>query len=162
MPAKKPPRRSAGLLLYRRTAAGSFEVFLAHPGGPYWTSKDLGHWTIPKGEPDPDEPLLDAALREFAEETGLPAPPGPYLDLGHIVQKGGKHVHAWAAAGDADPALVRSNTCRIEWPPRSRRLIEVPEIDRCAWFDPDEARRRIKETQIPLIDRLAEALARSP
>jgi predicted NUDIX family NTP pyrophosphohydrolase len=150
------------LLVYRRGPDGTLEVFLAHPGGPFWANKDLGHWTVPKGEPDPDEPLLDAARREFTEETGLTPPPGPYLELGQIVQKGGKHVHAWAVEGDADPNRVQSSTTRIEWPPRSRRFIEIPEVDRCAWFDLAEARRRIKQTQIPLLDRLEQALGPLP
>ncbi len=134
---------------------------MAHPGGPFWMSKDHGYWTVPKGEPNVDEPLLEAARREFAEETGLPKPAGPYLDLGEIVQKGGKHVCAWACAGDADAACVRSNTITIEWPPRSRHQIEIPEVDRCEWFSLDEARRRIKEAQVPLLDRLEAALSGS-
>ena len=159
---KSGPRTSAGLLLYRKRADGLLEVFLAHPGGPYWAHKDAGHWTIPKGAPDPGEDLFDAALREYAEETGLPPPPGPFDPLGSIVQKGGKVVHAWASPGDADPAQVCSNMTTIEWPPRSGRRREVPEIDRCEWFDLAAARGRIKDTQIPLLDRLDELLARDP
>ena len=151
-------RRSAGLLLYRRSASLALEVFLAHPGGPYFAHKNEGCWTIPKGVPEPDEPLIDAAKREFAEETSLPAPDGPYLELGDIIQKGGKVVHAWACPGEADPALVRSNTCTVEWPPKSGRMLEVPEVDRCAWFDLPTARLHIKATQIPLLDRLEAAL----
>jgi predicted NUDIX family NTP pyrophosphohydrolase len=150
-------RVSAGVLLFRRGSSG-LEVLLAHPGGPYFRARDEGHWTIPKGEPDLDEPLLDAAAREFAEETGLPLPEGTRLELGSITQKGGKVVHAWAVEGDLDPAVARSNNIDLEWPPRSGRLQAFPEIDRVAWFDPTEARSRIKEAQIPLIDRLEEAL----
>ena len=155
-------RTSAGILLYRRGASGpgTLEVLLAHPGGPYFAKRDLGDWTIPKGEPDgAAEPLIDVARREFAEETG-PAvdPAAPAIELGSIVQKGGKVVHAWAVEGDLDPAGARSNTIEIEWPPRSGRRQPFPEIDRVAWFDPDEARRRVKPAQIPLIDRLVDAL----
>ena len=149
---------SGGILLYRHAAPG-LQVLLAHPGGPYFRDRDEGHWTIPKGEPDPDEPLLDAAVREFAEETGLPLPEGPRLELGSITQKGGKVVHAWAVEGDLDPSAARSNEIDIEWPPRSGRTQAFPEIDRVAWFDPGEARRRIKDAQIALIDRLEAALA---
>lgn len=150
-------RVSGGILLYRQAAAG-LEVLLAHPGGPYFRDRDEGHWTVPKGEPDPDEPLLEAAIREFAEETGLPLPDGVRLSLGSITQKGGKVVHAWAVEGDLDPAAARSNHIEIEWPPRSGRLQSFPEIDRVAWFDTADARRRVKAAQIPLIDRLEEAL----
>jgi len=154
-------RVSAGIVLYRRTAddPGRLEVLLAHPGGPYFAKRDEGAWSIPKGEPDGDEPLLEVARREFAEETGHPVPDGPVIALGSIVQKGGKVVHAWAVAGDLDPATADSNTFELEWPPRSGRRISVPEIDRVAWFDPIEARRRIKETQIPLLERLEVSLA---
>lgn len=151
-------RVSGGILLYRRTAGG-LEVLLAHPGGPYFKDRDEGHWTIPKGEPEPDEALVDAASREFEEETGLSLPVGPLIELGTIVQKGGKAVHAWAVEGDIRPELAHSNTVDLEWPPRSGRTQPFPEIDRVAWFEPAEARRRIKEAQIPLIDRLAAALA---
>jgi len=151
-------RVGAGLLLFRRSELG-LQVLLAHPGGPFFEGRDEGHWTIPKGEPDPDEPMVDAARREFTEETGLPAPDGPLIELGSIVQKGGKVVHAWAVEGDLDPSAAHSNPVEIEWPPRSGRRQSFPEIDRVAWFDPVEARRRIKEAQIPLIDRLEQALA---
>ncbi len=147
-------RLSAGILLYRRVAGG-FQVLLAHPGGPLFAKRDHGHWTIPKGEPDPDEPLLEAARREFGEETGHGLPDGSVLELGSITQKGGKVVHAWAVEGDLDPEAARSETFEMEWPPRSGRRQSFPEIDRVAWFDADEARRRIKDTQAPLIDRLA-------
>lgn len=152
-------RRSAGILLYRRHG-GRLEVLLAHPGGPLFASRDEGHWTIPKGEPDGDTDLLRVARREFAEETGHPAPDGPPIELGTIRQKGGKIVHAWALEGDLDPATAHSNTFELDWPPRSGRRITVPEIDRVAWFEPDEARRRVKSTQIPLLERLDAALDR--
>jgi predicted NUDIX family NTP pyrophosphohydrolase len=151
-------RVSGGILLYRRSDAGP-EVLLAHPGGPYFRDRDVGHWTIPKGEPDPDEALLDAAAREFGEETGLPLPDGPRLELGSITQKGGKVVHAWAVEGDLRPEMAHSNTIDIEWPPRSGQVQTFPEIDRVGWFSLDGARRRIKEAQVPLIDRLAASLA---
>jgi predicted NUDIX family NTP pyrophosphohydrolase len=150
-------RVSAGILLYRQSGDG-LQVLLAHPGGPLFARRDVGHWTIPKGEPEPDEPLLDAARREFAEETGQPVPDGSMLDLGSITQKGGKVVHAWAVEGDFDPGTAQSEAFELEWPPKSGRLQSFPEIDRVDWFPPDEARRRVKEAQIPLIDRLEGAL----
>jgi predicted NUDIX family NTP pyrophosphohydrolase len=151
-------RVSAGILLYRRPA-GLLEVLLAHPGGPFFEGRDEGAWSIPKGEPDPDEPLAEAARREFVEETGHAPGDGPWVDLGSIVQKGGKTVHAWGAEGDLEPADARSMTFELEWPPKSGRVQSFPEIDRVAWFDLVEARRRIKEAQIPLLDRLEAALA---
>jgi len=152
------PRRSAGLLLYRRTPDGDLEVLLAHPGGPIWAKRDEGAWTVPKGEFNHGEEAWDVARREFEEETGHPAPAGESIALGEIRQKGGKLVEAWAVEGDLDPATAHSNTFPFQWPPRSGRWITIPEIDRVEWFLPDEARRRIKETQIPFIDRLLEAL----
>ncbi|HYH92445.1 MAG TPA: NUDIX domain-containing protein [Candidatus Saccharimonadales bacterium] len=153
-------RRSAGLLLYRRPAAGELELLLAHPGGPFWASRDDGAWTVPKGEIDDDrETPWDVARREFEEETGHPPPGGVPLQLGEIRQKGGKVVEAWALEGDLDPADAHSNEIEIEWPPRSGRRLTIPEIDRVAWFAPDEARRRIKDTQVPFIDRLIAGLA---
>ena len=155
-----PRPTSAGILLFRRTAATRrLELLLGHPGGPYFAAKDAGHWTIPKGETDGDGDFLRVARREFEEETGHAPPVGPVVELGSIVQKGGKTVHAWAIEGDLDPAACHSNTFETEWPPRSGRRISAPEIDRVEWFDPDEARRRIKPTQIPLLDRLEAALA---
>ena len=151
-------RISAGIVLYRRIA-DDVEVLLAHPGGPLFARRDEGHWTIPKGEPDPDEALTDTARREFTEETGQDPGDGPLLALGSIVQKGGKVVHAWAMEGDLDPGSARSETFQMTWPPGSGRLQSFPEIDRVAWFDPPEARRRIKEAQVPLLDRLDAALA---
>jgi predicted NUDIX family NTP pyrophosphohydrolase len=151
-------RVSAGIVLYRRVG-DDLEVLLAHPGGPLFARRDEGHWTIPKGEPDPGEKLITAARREFAEETGHGPGDGPLIELGSIVQKGGKVVHAWAAEGELDPALARSDTFQMTWPPGSGQVQAFPEIDRVAWFDPAEARRRIKAAQIPLLDRLEEALA---
>jgi predicted NUDIX family NTP pyrophosphohydrolase len=150
-------RVSAGILLYR-LADGRLEVLLAHPGGPLFAGRDAGAWSIPKGEPDVDEPMLDVARREFAEETGHPVPDGRVLDLGTIVQKGGKVVFAWAVEGDLDPADAVSNTFDLEWPPKTGRIVAYPEIDRVAWFDGAEARVRVKETQIPLLERLEAAL----
>jgi predicted NUDIX family NTP pyrophosphohydrolase len=158
-------RRSAGIVLFRRSPAGGEpEVLLAHPGGPFFAKRDEGHWSIPKGEPDDaEEDLLKVARREFEEEVGHVAPAGladgsPPLELGTIVQKGGKVVHAWAIEGDLDPATAVSNEFEMEWPPRSRRRQVFPEIDRVDWFGPDEARRRLKPTQIPFVDRLLERL----
>ncbi len=151
-------RTSAGILLFRRSA-GRLEVLLAHPGGPFFVRKDQGHWTIPKGEVMAEEALLAVACREFEEETGHPVPAGAPLELGSIVQKGGKVVHAWAVEGDLDPAVAVSNTFEMSWPPGSGLRREFPEIDRVAWFEPEEARRRLKPTQIPLVDRLEAALA---
>jgi predicted NUDIX family NTP pyrophosphohydrolase len=153
----KPASVSAGLLLYRR-AGGRLEVFLAHPGGPFWQRKDTGAWTIPKGAIEPGESPLAAACREFQEETGL-APQGPFLELGSIRQKAGKVIHAWAWEGDADPAAIRSNSMETEWPRGSGRMISFPEVDRCAWFEPAAARIRINPAQAELIDRLESALA---
>jgi len=148
---------SAGILLYRRSGGG-LEVLLAHPGGPYFAGRDEDVWSIPKGEVEPDETLYAVARREFEEETGSAAPDAQSLELGSIVQKGGKVVHGWALEGELDAAAARSNTFALEWPPRSGRTIEVPEIDRVAWFGLAEARRHIKSTQIPLLERLEAAL----
>ena len=150
---------SAGLLMYRRSAAG-VEVFLVHPGGPYFASKDAGAWSIPKGLPAEGEALEDAALREFAEETGKPPGGGPRIALGSIKQRGGKVVHAWALAGDWEPGRVLvSNTFELEWPPRSGRRQTFPEVDRGQFFPVAEARVKINAAQAVLIDRLLEALA---
>lgn len=143
---------SAGLLLFRRTS-GTLEVFLAHPGGPFWTKRDTGAWTIPKGVVDEGEDLLDGARREFHEETGIEAP-GPFIPLGAIKQKAGKTVHAWAWEGDADADKVTSNNSRTEWPRGSGNWITYPEIDRCAWYDAPIAKRKIIPAQAELIERL--------
>jgi predicted NUDIX family NTP pyrophosphohydrolase len=143
-------------MMYRRRPQG-LEVFVVHPGGPFFTNKDLGAWTIPKGEYEEDELPLQAARREFQEETGFPVPE-TFLDLGWIKQAGGKIVLAWAFEGDCDPAKLISNTFEVEWPPRSGKRIEVPEVDRGAWFSIPEARERLKQTQTPFLDRLLKAL----
>ena len=151
---------SAGLLLCRRRAAG-LEVLLVHPGGPFWSRKDLGSWSIPKGEIAEGEAGIEAARREFREETGLPAE-GPAHYLGQLRQPGGKVVHAWAVAGDADPAALVSNTFTLEWPPGSGRQQEFPEVDRAAWFDLTEARRRILPGQSGFLDSLPAVMKTSP
>ena len=147
-------RESAGILLFRRRA-GALEVFLGHPGGPFWARKDEGAWTVPKGMIDQGEDALAAARREFAEETGT-AVNGEFLPLGQVRMKSGKVVKVWAVEGDLDPATVRSNTVSIEWPPRSGKVREYPEVDRCAWFDLPAAHRKIHPSQAPLLDRLRE------
>jgi predicted NUDIX family NTP pyrophosphohydrolase len=152
-------KRSAGLLFYRKRGA-SFEVFLVHPGGPFWAKKDLGAWSIPKGEYAEGEEPLDAARREFTEETGFAAPPNA-IALGEVKQAGGKMVVAWAAEGDCAPDRLASNVCSIEWPPRSGKMMEIPEVDRGAWFSFDAARERILKSQEPFLERLAGALGAS-
>ena len=154
------PKRSnlsAGLLLFRRTG-GRLEVFLAHPGGPFWKNKDEGAWTIPKGIVDDGEEPLAAAKREFEEETGT-APRGPFIELGSIRQKAGKTVHAWAWEGDADAGAAVSNVMRTEWPRGSGRWLTFPEVDRCAWYSTAAAREKINPAQAPFIDRLEALLA---
>ena len=151
----RSPNVSAGLLLFRRTAG--LALFLAHPGGPFWRDRDVGAWTIPKGVVEDGEDLLDAARREFHEETGIVARE-PFIPLGSIRQKAGKVVHAWAWEGDADPALVTSNDMRTEWPRGSGHWLVFPEIDRCAWFDPSTARERMNPAQAEFIDRLIAAI----
>lgn len=148
--------RSAGLVLFRRTPA--LEVFLIHPGGPFWAKKDLGAWSIPKGGIDPDEDPLACARRELLEETGF-AVDGEPIALGSIRQAAGKVVEAWAVEADVDPAKLVSATFAMEWPPRSGRQAEFPEADRGAWFTIEEARRRIIPAQGALLDRLAVHLA---
>jgi len=143
--------------MYRRRASG-LEVLLIHPGGPFWINKDVGAWSIPKGECEGSEEPLLAAQREFREETGWSATP-PFLPLGSIRQRSGKVVTAWAFEGDQDPATLTSNTFEMEWPRGSRRLQAFPEADRAAWFGPDEARRRIIAGQVALIDELERLLA---
>ena len=151
------PRLSAGILLWRRSR-GTLEVLLGHQGGPYFANKDLGTWSVLKGEVEPGEERLDVARREFEEESGHPVPDGPAIELGEIIQKGGKHVVAWAVEGDLDPATAVSNTFEMEWPPKSGRMQAFPEIDRVEWFDLPMARVKIKAAQGPLLDRLEDAL----
>ena len=155
--SQKKPRLSAGILLFREREGG-LEVLLGHPGGPFFTKKDEGSWTVLKGEAEPGEDPQAVARREFAEETGSQPPDGTLLELGEIRQKGGKTVIAWALAGDLDPATARSNTFEMEWPPRSGRRRACPEIDRVDWFDLEAARTKILPAQVPLLDRLEEAL----
>jgi predicted NUDIX family NTP pyrophosphohydrolase len=143
------PKSSAGILLYRRKP--TLEVFLIHPGGPFWAKKDA--WSIPKGEYESGEEPLAAARREFEEETGAPID-GDFVALGRIRQPSGKQVMAWAIEGDFDPAKLVSNTCLVEWPPRSGKEIEIPEADRGAWFSVDAARKKIFRGQGTLLDRL--------
>jgi predicted NUDIX family NTP pyrophosphohydrolase len=152
------PARSAGILLYRLRPGGP-EVLLVHPGGPYWARKDHGAWSIPKGEIGPDEDPLAGALRELAEETGSELELGELVDLGEVRQRAGKRVQAWAAEGDLDADAVRSNTFELEWPPRSGRMQEFPEVDRAAWFGLEEAAERLLPAQLPLLERLRDSLA---
>jgi predicted NUDIX family NTP pyrophosphohydrolase len=153
----KRPNASAGLLLFRRSGAG-LEVFLAHPGGPFWRDRDLGAWTVPKGLLEEGEDPLSAAVREFEEETAI-RPEGPFLPLGSVRQKAGKLVHAWAWEGKADPRRTKSNTMRAEWPRGSGRWLTFPEVDRCEWFDARTARQKINPAQAELIDRLEATLS---
>jgi len=154
-------KRSAGILLYRSSPLrGELQVLLVHPGGPFFVRRDEGVWSIPKGEYGDDEDARTAALREFAEETGtvLDGAVVELHDLGEVRQGSGKRVRAWAAAGDLDASAIVSNTFELEWPPRSGRRQEVPEVDRAEWFAIAEARGRILPAQQPLIDRLVELL----
>jgi predicted NUDIX family NTP pyrophosphohydrolase len=134
------------------------EVLLVHPGGPMWAKRDAGAWSIPKGEYDPTEDPLAAAKREFEEELGTPAPDGPVKDLGEVKQKSGKIVSAWAVAGDLDVTEITSNTVEVQWPPRSGKMLEIPEVDRAEWFGIQQAREKINAAQAELLDRLAEIL----
>jgi len=150
--------KSAGLLLYRRTMQGVVEVLIAHPGGPFWASKDQGAWTVPKGEYDPGADPLAAAYREFREETGFDAPNGAVVSLGELRQPGGKRVTVWALEGDLDVAQASSNTFEIEWPPRSGQVRAFPEVDRLEWADISRARTKLLPGQVPFLDRLTDAL----
>jgi predicted NUDIX family NTP pyrophosphohydrolase len=152
------PKLSAGLLPYREVG-GAWEVFLVHPGGPFWAKKDVAGWSIAKGEVHDGEELLAAAQREFTEETGF-VPSGPYLALGEVRQSGGKQIHAWACAQDFDPTKIVSNTFTLEWPPRSGRFTDFPEIDRAAWFTPEVAAEKLHRGQVEFLRRLAQALGR--
>jgi predicted NUDIX family NTP pyrophosphohydrolase len=150
------PKRSAGLLLFRRS--DELEMFLVHPGGPFWARKDDGTWSLPKGEYSEEEDALLAAKREFLEETGFRVE-GDFLPLGELKQPGGKVVTAWAVEGDIDAALVKSNTFSLEWPPKSGRTREFPEVDRAAWFPAAMARIKLLKGQVEFVDRLLEELA---
>ena len=152
------PRRSAGILLYRRRG-GVLEVLLVHPGGPLWARRDAGAWSIPKGEHGDGEDPKAVALRELEEETGHRLGAAGLVALGEVRQRGGKVVAAWAAPGDLDPAAITSNTFTLEWPPRSGTRREFPEVDRAGWFDPATAREKLLAAQAELVDRLLATLA---
>ena len=149
------PRQSAGLLVYRLRGV-DLEVFLVHPGGPFWAKKDAGAWSIPKGEFEAPEAALDAARREFTEETGMTIA-GPFVSLGQVRQAGGKVVHAFAAEGDFDAEKIVSNTFQLEWPPRSGRRVDFPEVDRAGWFRFEAAAEKINPAQAELLARLRAA-----
>jgi predicted NUDIX family NTP pyrophosphohydrolase len=149
------PKRSAGLLLFRRST--HFELLLVHPGGPFWARKDDGAWSLPKGEYSSDENPLEAAKREFQEETGISLD-GDFLPLGELRQPGGKLITAWAIEKDVDSTLVKSNLFSMEWPPKSGKMQEFPEVDRAAWFPISQARSKLLKGQVAFIDRLAERL----
>jgi predicted NUDIX family NTP pyrophosphohydrolase len=150
------PKRSAGILMYRRAGA-VIEVLLVHPGGPFWARKDLGAWSIPKGEYAEGEEPLAVAMREFEEETGA-RPSGKFLPLGEIVQPGRKVVTAWAMEGDFDVGALKSNLFELEWPPKSGRKASFPEVDRAEWFSIEDARKKILPGQSAFLDRLLSAL----
>jgi len=154
------PKMSAGLLMYRHRD-GQVEVFVVHPGGPFWAKKDLGSWTIPKGEYPESEDPLHAAQREFQEETGFRAE-GSFIPLGDLKQPSGKMLTAWAFEGDCDPGQLKSNTFPLEWPPRSGRQVEFPEIDCGEWFEIEAAREKLLPGQRPLLDRLLQKLTTPP
>jgi predicted NUDIX family NTP pyrophosphohydrolase len=155
------PKRSAGILLFRRSDGGELEVLLVHPGGPFWARRDAGAWSIPKGEVDSGEDERACALRELEEETGGAFPDAgedALLPLGEVRQKSGKVVSAWALEGDLDAGAIVSNTFELEWPPRSGRLQTFPEVDRAGWFALDAAREKLLPAQAPFVDRLAAAV----
>ena len=152
------PRTSAGILLYRRLGSG-VEVLIGHMGGPFWARKDDAAWSVPKGEYGPGEEPFDVALREFEEELGSPVPAEEFLPLGEVKQSGGKVLTVWAGEGDLDADAAVSNTFTLEWPPKSGRMQEFPEIDRASWLPVDEARAKLVRGQVPLLDRLLTALA---
>lgn len=144
--------------MFRRSPAGRLQVLLVHPGGPFWAKKDFGVWTIPKGEHDGSEPALDAAKREFSEETGFPIS-GPFVPLGSLQQPSGKTIAVWAFEADCDPAALASNAFEMEWPPRSGRKQAFAEVDRAGWFTLSEAREKLIEGQIGFLDALEKAVA---
>lgn len=146
--------------MYRRRGP-ALEVLLAHPGGPFWARRDIASWTLPKGEIDEGEDPLDAAMREFTEETGF-TPSPPFLPLGELRQKSGKRISAWAFEGDADPSLLHSNLFEMEWPPRSGRLQQFPEVDRVQWYGLDEAARKLIAGQVPFLAALQQSLQPAP
>ncbi|PKN30903.1 MAG: NUDIX hydrolase [Deltaproteobacteria bacterium HGW-Deltaproteobacteria-21] len=150
-------KRSAGLLMYR-IREGKPEVFLVHPGGPFWAKKDVGAWSIPKGEYGEDEDPLAGAKREFREETGMDPGEGPFIPLNPVKQKGGKLVSGWAFKGDCDPSSIQSNTFSMEWPPRSGKVASFPEVDRAAWFSIEQAKEKILKGQIGLLEQLLQIL----
>lgn len=152
-----PVRRSAGLLVFRRTG-GAVEVLIGHPGGPLWARRDDGAWSIPKGQYEPGETPEETARREYGEELGLPAPAGEWIDLGEARQASGKVVTIWAVEGDVDPAVIVPGTFEMEWPPRSGRRAEFPEIDRVAWVAPEAAQVKLSAGQRVFVDRLLAAL----
>ena len=153
------PEKSAGLLMFRRR--DGLELFLVHPGGPFFRNKDEGAWSIPKGEVEPSEDPLLTAQREFSEETGIDVPENGYVALGEVRQKGGKRVTAWAFEGDCDLSAIRSNTFEIEWPPHSGQRQTFPEVDRAEFFSPDAARVKLNAAQAELVTRLEDALAKT-
>jgi predicted NUDIX family NTP pyrophosphohydrolase len=149
-------RKSAGILLFRNI--GHLEIFLVHPGGPFWANKDDGAWSIPKGEYSDNEEALEAAIREFKEETGLEVR-GDFMPLEPVLQKAGKQVLAWALEGDVDAKAITSNAFKMEWPPRSGKFQSFPEVDKAAWFNPDIAKQKINPAQIGLIEQLLDKLS---
>jgi predicted NUDIX family NTP pyrophosphohydrolase len=155
--SSRSSRRSAGLLLHRGRGK-DLEVLLVHPGGPIWANRDVGAWSVPKGEYLDGEDPLAAARREFQEELGTAPPAGDAEDLGEIRQKSGKRVRAWALAGDLDTTEIHSNTFLFQWPPRGGKMIEIPEVDRAEWFRLETAREKINPGQVPLLDRLEQLL----
>lgn len=149
-------QKASGILLFRNLGK-EIEFFLVHPGGPFWKNKDAGSWSIPKGEFDDDEEPLRAAQREFEEETGV-AIKGTFIELKPVKQKSGKMVYAWACEGDIDHTIIRSNTIKIEWPPRTGRFIEIPEVDRGGWFNYESAKQKMIPGQVPILEELRQLL----
>jgi predicted NUDIX family NTP pyrophosphohydrolase len=152
------PKKSAGVLVYRKTKE-EYEVLLVHPGGPFWARKDLNSWSIPKGEFEDDEEPIDAAKREFEEETGFKIE-GKFIELNPVKQPSGKLIYSWAVEGDIDASEVKSNLFKMEWPPRSGAFKEFPEIDRAEWFDFETAKQKVLSGQIPILENLKRILIR--